>query len=420
MHWLRWVAALGTVAASTVLELDAPGGRYTQTRVASDGIATMVWNGAAGLRLSRCTDSKCSAVRPPVTVPGTDPDPRYIRMELMDGGAPVLAYSAANDTEAHVTWCDDVVCSTSTTVVVLRAQRIRHNDLAMLDTATGEVQVVVGTSDTTAKSGSTLLASHLARGAILRSATIAEASAPFAINTTTGLPTGGLEMPALVVGASAATSHVAYWDVVGRSLRLVLNAMSAHPHTLTVASPASAAAADSSPGAWVRVVREEGSSLVVLAFFDLQAGSLQVATCDDIAQTCTSPRQLDAVGHRDVSDYGAGAFPEFRLLPAPARFRIVRDLGRGLPALLSVSLPALAYFSQGPGPAGNGQLKLLACADAACSSAAVSELASGAAGFGRDASLARAHDGSLLVSFLDLMGKDDPGAMVARLLVRGL
>ena len=305
IRWLCWLVALGTVAASTVLELDAPGGRYTQTRVASGGIATMVWNGAAGLRLSRCTDSACSAVSPPVTVPGTDPDPRFIRMELMDGGAPVLAYAAANDTEAHVTWCDDVVCSTSTTVVVARAQRIRHTDLAMLDTATGEVQVVVGTSDTTAKSGSTLLAAHLARGAILRSATIAEASAPFAINTTTGLPTGGLEMPALVVGASAATSHVAYWDVVGRSLRLVLNAMSAHPRTLTVASaaaspasPASAASADSSPGAWARAVREEGSSLIVLAFFDLQAGSLLVATCDDIAQTCTPPRQLDAVGHR--------------------------------------------------------------------------------------------------------------------------
>jgi hypothetical protein len=111
------------------------------------------------------------------------------------------------------------------------------------------------------------------------------------------------------------------------------------------------------------------------------------------------------LGHWDNQDYGAGAFPELRLLR-----------GRSAAAARGPTLP---YFSHEPGPAGRtptpaggkgvGELKLLACADAACTSASavVSELASGAAGFGRDTSLALTRDGTLLVSFLDLMGQDD-------------
>jgi hypothetical protein len=52
----------------------------------------------------------------------------------------------------------------------------------------------------------------------------------------------------------------------------------------------------------------------------------------------------------------------------------------------------------------------------------VSVLASGAPGFGRDASVAFAAGSAgatMLVSFLDLQGKDTPAAMVARLAVFG-
>ena len=239
---------------------------------------------------------------------------------------------------------------------------------------------------------------HLDKGAIVRTATIAQTQAPFATNSTTGLPTGGLEMPALVAGTSANTSHVSYWDVASRSLRLVLNAMGGEPRALLVAS-AAATTAGSNPGAWSRAVRAEGSSVIVLAFFDLGTTSLHIATCDDVSLTCTLPHKHDTVGHKDVSDLGAGAFPEFRQL---------RSTAHG---------PTLVYFSQGTGPTGQGQLKQLACADAACSSAAVTRLASGAAGYGRDPSLALTHDGALLVSSLDLMGMDDPDKMVAQLLV---
>ena len=115
------------------LKLDPlPAGRYTQTRRAPDGSVTAVFNGNAGLRLARCADATCSSATPPHTVANTDPNPRFIRMEL-DGGLPVLAYGAVNDTEAHLTRCHDPLCNASSTVVLAKSQRVRHCDLQLAD-----------------------------------------------------------------------------------------------------------------------------------------------------------------------------------------------------------------------------------------------------------------------------------------------
>ena len=107
-------------------------GRYTQIRRAPDGSVTAVFNGNAGLRLARCTDATCSTTTPPRTVANTDPNPRFIRMEL-DGGLPVMAYGAANDTEAHLTRCHDPLCNASTTVVLAKSRRVRHCDLELAE-----------------------------------------------------------------------------------------------------------------------------------------------------------------------------------------------------------------------------------------------------------------------------------------------
>ena len=73
----------------------------------------------------------------------------------------------------------------------------------------------------------------------------------------------------------------------------------------------------------------------------------------------------------------------------------------------------LAYFVEGDS---GGELRLLSCADANCTAPHVSTGARGAAGFGRDASVAFA-PGALLVTLLDLQGADSPLRMAARLAV---
>ena len=80
------------------------------------------------------------------------------------------------------------------------------------------------------------------------------------------------------------------------------------------------------------------------------------------------------------------------------------------------------FFSQLPDAAGDeeGHLKLLQCSNADCTAQPIATLATGKAGFGRDASLTfvpPANGGKLelFVTCLDLNGKDDVGSMVARL-----
>mmetsp|Transcript_15589 Transcript_15589/g.35111 ORF Transcript_15589/g.35111 Transcript_15589/m.35111 type:complete len:110 (+) Transcript_15589:825-1154(+) len=96
----------------------------------------------------------------------------------------------------------------------------------------------------------------------------------------------------------------------------------------------------------------------------------------------------------------------------------------------------MVYFSEVGDPTsmneqGNGQLKILECLAPACKDADKGEvrnyiLTSGPPGYGRDPSLnmlsVRKQPGNessqfLMVSFLDLNGKDEPESMSARLAV---
>ena len=66
---LLLIAARGWTLRGNLTTLDGPGsGRYTQIRIAEDGLATIVWNGMPGLRLSRCTDILCTAATKPITI----------------------------------------------------------------------------------------------------------------------------------------------------------------------------------------------------------------------------------------------------------------------------------------------------------------------------------------------------------------
>ena len=212
-------------------------------------------------------------------------------------------------------------------------------------------------------------------------------------------------MPCLIPGATANDeSHVAYWDVVAQSLKIVFEATGPAPQTVVAEKGFDVLGSVSSPGGWVRAVRAGDSHTIVLAHFNLPAGVLCVLTCDELQQSCTKAKKIDLVGHDDVSDFGAGAFPEFRQLS-------------GMPG------PMLAYFSEvGMGAQEQGLLKLMSCSDPLCTKASVATLAHGHKGFGRDCSLEMVGDSDrplLLVSFLDLQGKDSGDSMAARLAVLG-
>jgi hypothetical protein len=245
----------------------------------------------------------------------------------------------------------------------------------------------------------------LTLNAVVVAVVIAANPTPFGTNDTTGLPIGGLEMPCLIPGATPDDeSHVAYWDVVAQSLKIVFEATGPEPHTVVAEEGFDVFGSVSSPGGWVRAVRAGVSHSIVLTYFDLPAGALCVLTCDELQQSCTKAKKIDLVGHNDVSDFGAGAFPEFRQMPG-------------------MSGPMMTYFSEvGTGGQEQGLLKLMSCSDPLCTKASVATLARGHKGFGRDCSLEMVGDSMrplLLVSFLDLQGKDSGDFMAARLAVLG-
>ena len=220
-----------------LLQLDASAGRYTQTRVAADGRATIVLNGDgkanSGLRIARCADASCSSTTSAVTVPDTDPNPRYIRLELDQGSLPVLVYCAKGNTEVHLTRCKDPLCHGSSTTVLATAKRTRHCDLRLVAGAAVVITELSG-------DGTELRAITTERnGTVSQNRTIATSTTPYdcllpksdmctrmyGYNQTCedcNLPTGGLEDPTLISGATDGDPmSVAYWDVVARELRIV-------------------------------------------------------------------------------------------------------------------------------------------------------------------------------------------------------
>ena len=462
-------------------------------------------------------------------------NPRFIRMELAPNGNPVLAYATADDTQATIMHCHDLHCLAAETSVLATAHKVRHCDLALHPVVTGQAIVTFGLSDPPlptsqdcktcagfrdascrvanytafsecncggggcdcssccagqAKSdccsvapstsgcqpvathnGSTLLVFHMTTPANWKRATVATATAAFGVNTTSGLPTGGLEMPSV---ANREPQHwapdLAYWDVAQRRLVLVQDVLGivGAPRHLTVAQ-ASREQQQSSPGCWPRLAPVLGGGLLV-TFFDLERGALLSITCsvgsaasrEDSGLFCADPQETDSsVGHRDVSDFGAGAFPSFAGgLSSPAR--------KAGGSQAQVAFNSLVYFSQqgapkaecegfAPAPGCTGYLKVAEFA-ASGDSTAVHTLATGQAGFGRDASIAfqvstpsatmitqhacadhicvgwlesesclcwvvqqdqggGGTAGTMLVSFLDLQGHDGLQTMRARLAI---
>jgi len=139
---------------------------------------------------------------------------------------------------------------------------------------------------------------------------------------------------------------------------------------------------------------------LLLAYWDLGLGQLRAVRCERQPARCSAPTLLDRGGRRDLSDFGAGAFPDLRAPP------------QGLGGAAGGGA-VLAYFVEGDS---GGELRLLSCPDANCTAPRVSTGARGGAGFGRDASVAFA-PGALLVTLLDLQGADSPLRMAARLAV---
>ena len=152
----------------------------------------------------------------------------------------------------------------------------------------------------------------------------------------------------------------------------------------------------------MRCIALQGGALL-LTYWDLGLGQLRAVRCELQPARCGAPHVLDRGGRRDLTDFGAGAFPDLRSPPQ----------GLGGAAGGAASGAVLAYFVETDS---GGELRLLSCPDANCTAPRVSTGARGAAGFGRDASVAFA-PGALLVTLLDLQGADSPLRMAARLAV---
>ena len=400
----------GHWALNSVRQLDFPAGRYTQIRTSpADGLPTIVWNGA-GLRFSRCLDTMCTNWTSPVTLPGTDPDPRFIRMEFAHDGLPVMVYGAANDTELHLTKCEDQACSKLQTLVVARAQKVRHPGLALYYYGSSYLFIAAELSNSTQLPiGCSLSVLEVALDplAVVRTTVFDHSKTPYV--HTGVLPTGGFEMPALIPSGGNRV-HLAYWKVETRELVMIYDVQLGKTPALKQVVIDVGHNASSSPGAWVRgiadfVAQGQGVDLVLLSYWDLGTGQLKLARCDQGTGACEQPEVVDRGGQLDLTDYGAGAFPDFRTPPLTAHH----------------GGPVLVYFSDvNTSGVPSGQLRLLMCpALGECTSRGVpprrlSTAASGKAGFGRDAALTFTHD-AMIITFLDLQGKDSPTEMVARI-----
>ena len=432
-----------------------PGGRYTQIRNMPKQAAVVLWNsngnGSAppGLRLAHCITPDCRIWAAPRTVAGIDPNPRYVRMELLtapDGlGTPLLALGASNSSALHLVRCHDALCGTrgghgglSTLTLASSWHKVRHPDLLLqhrdtnISTATSVLVAATLCSTTGCELrlfGCSLTLPPVETTSTCDDGAVIARSAPFVVDEKTKLPTGGLEDPSLaeydlpnasagsVGGEGGRGVALAYWHVEARILLLTLDA--ARPerrHTITVANGSSSANFSSSPGAWVRLAQGGAAQLLVF-YFDLPRGALHLARCAPAARACGAPALLDGgVGRGDVSDYGAGGFPELSWPPPSYRSA---GLAAG-PTLIYFSDAAARNAGRGGAAAVVGELRAIFCKDATCSAWTRRVLARGAAGFGRDASLAYAERGpqqrpALMVSFLDLQGEDTPDGMVARL-----
>jgi hypothetical protein len=451
--------------------LDSPAaGRYTQSRLAPDGSLTFAWNSvaAAGLRIARCLDARCaggpSTAR---TVTGADEDPRFLRMELLPQthgaqtlehahgapshqSAPLFIYSARSETQLRLTRCADAACTRASHVRLVGAERVRHSEMVLVRAAEMfELRIVVSLSNHTRGRGSSLVLLHisLANGTarVAAHGEVARSDLPFMVDSRSKLPTGGLENPALVVTAGG-QAHVAFWDVSRRELALIWDA-GGPTRTCTVVAAGADGSIGSSPGGWVRVALDQAEEALTVFYFDLPLGVLWVQRCEVHSRTCPLRSQiLDRVGQRDVSDFGAGAFPHLLVDPSwggvarggvagdgVARDGAARD-GAAKDWVASGERLMLAYFDEATGSGtnrGGGQLKLLECTAGAArgaldtrrrrgevaawtapcaGSVRVHVLAQGLPGFGRDPSIAlvRQHtvggggNETLFAAFLDL------------------
>lgn len=390
-------------------------GRYTQIRVGSDGLATIVWNGNNTLRLARCTDSICDSVTKPISPLNASGlhiiNPRFIRMEL-SGVNPVLVFSTANDTEAHVMTCNDPFCTDAETTVLVKAREVRHCDMVMMSEKDLLPVITFGLSGYL-HHGSVLIVFyaeaqvfHQVTTQVWKNVIVATSATPFGVNETSGMPTGGLEMPSMVavrsnVNGGRSSVHLVYWDVTQQQTVLVLHMFDPHPRRVALKACA-----------WPRIVHLTGDGnddsdsddgVIVVACFDLERDDLISTTCTD-AGLCGEVTKWDNVGRGDITDFGAGAFPAFGTRHG--------DTTRA----------SLVYFSQ---QGDVGYLKILEFDwrqitnnSKSNNGSSVSVLSSGRSGFGRDASLAFVPGSAgniIFVSFLDLDGNDELGSMRARL-----
>jgi hypothetical protein len=266
-----------------------PGGKYTQIRIIPNSKAIIVYNGmnAGGIQLVSCEDAECNNLTIPRTIHNTDPNPRYIRMELsLESSLPTLVYSAEGSTQMKLTVCLNVECtgSNGTKSIILYGQEqeqhnkitVRTNDIIILrnnnnnnnnnaqkndqkDNFAAVVFIIFSISNpidgcklilaqiqitTSSTSSSIVPAPNINTNnidvdddveiKIVSMMDIVTSPIPFGVNVTEGIFTAGLEFPAIIESnnnidekdKNGNDAHIAYWDVVNRQSVMIFNALS--------------------------------------------------------------------------------------------------------------------------------------------------------------------------------------------------
>jgi hypothetical protein len=308
-------------------------------------------------------------------------------MELVQGFAPLFLHTAQNDTALGLTFCG--YCRPM--LLIDNIPKVLYFDLQLIEeenqNPVAQVVAAVSNSETSCQLIQFQVAIDMTTSttSIIDRKVLLNSSEPFRIDQSTALPISGLNNPVLANGS------LAYWDVTHHKL-LLQNPQISSPIVIADNSTGTF----KTPGAWARMVAIPDTDILVVTFFDLEQHSLFVNRCRVVptGHNCDTPRVVDTEALQgDFTDWGAGAFPDLQLNPHHC--------------------PVLAYFVQTPSNT-SGCVRILQCHDPFCQGFRVFDATCGLSGYGRDASVTFPMPGSVIVSFLDLQGRDDPIFMQAR------
>ncbi|OEU05854.1 hypothetical protein FRACYDRAFT_257843 [Fragilariopsis cylindrus CCMP1102] len=312
-----------------------PGGKYTQIRIIpNNSKAIIAYNGmnADGIQLVSCEDAECNNLTIPRTIHNTDPNPRYIRMELsLETSLPTLVYSAEGGTQMKLTVCLSVECTGTKSIILYGQEQEQHNKITV---RTNDIVFLRSNNNNKIQKKDqkdNLAAVVFGISNPIDGCKLILAQIQITTSSTKGIFTAGLEFPAIIESnnnnidekdKNGNDVHIAYWDVVNRQLVMIFNALSSkggeqqqqRKDVIVMSNTTNT----SNPGSFVKILRqpppqqeqERSDGVLWLTFYDLILGKMYMVQCNEIKEQCMEPYIIDSnIGDRTLANYGGGGFP---------------------------------------------------------------------------------------------------------------